>query len=148
MEMDAYLAAKLGSAAITNSKADNTALTSANILAKWDEYLAALADARISRDRVIAYIIPSVYKLLKEAAGITRFIDVGTGIRNVDRNVGKLDGVRIVEIPADLMKTAYVFTEGWVAAVHRPRSGSCAHRVRYCHDLCSHGSEQGQIFVL
>ena len=115
-EMDAYLAAKLGSAAITNSKADNTALTAANILAKWDEYLAALADARINRDRVIAYIIPSVYKLLKEAAGITRFIDAGTGIRNVDRNVGKLDGVRIVEIPADLMKTAYVFTEGWVAA--------------------------------
>ena len=45
MEMDAYLAAKLGTAAITNSKADTTALTSANILAKWDEYLAALADA-------------------------------------------------------------------------------------------------------
>ena len=115
-EMDAYAAATLATAAIANSKADTTALTSANILAQWDTYLAALADARINRDRVIAYIIPSVYKLLKEAAGITRFIDAGTGIRNVDRNVGKLDGVTIVEVPADLMKTAYVFTEGWVAA--------------------------------
>ena len=115
-EMDAYAAATLATAAIANSKADTTALTSANILAQWDTYLAALADARINRDRVIAYIIPSVYKLLKEAAGITRFIDASTGIRNVDRNVGKLDGVVIVEVPADLMKTAYVFTEGWVAA--------------------------------
>ena len=114
-EMDAYAAATLATAAIANSTADTTALTSANILEKWDGYLAALADARINRDRVIAYIIPSVYKLLKEAAGITRFIDAGTGIRNVDRNVGKLDGVRIVEVPADLMKTAYVFTTGWVA---------------------------------
>ena len=116
MEMDAYAASTLATAAIANSKADTTALTSANILAQWDTYLAALADARVNRDRVIAYIIPSVYKLLKEAAGITRFIDAGTGIRNVDRNVGKLDGVTIVEVPADLMKTAYVFTEGWVAA--------------------------------
>lgn len=115
-EMDAYAASTLATAAIANSKADTTALTSANILAQWDTYLAALADARVNRDRVIAYIIPSVYKLLKEAAGITRFIDAGTGIRNVDRNVGKLDGVTIVEVPADLMKTAYVFTEGWVAA--------------------------------
>lgn len=114
-EMDAYAAATLATAAIANSTADTTALTSANILEKWDGYLAALADARINRDRVIAYIIPSVYKLLKEAAGITRFIDAGTGIRNVDRNVGKLDGVRIIEVPADLMKTAYVFTTGWVA---------------------------------
>ena len=86
-------------ATIANSKADTTALTAANILTQWDTYLAALADARINRDRVIAYIIPSVYKLLKEAAGITRFIDAGTGIRNVDRNVGKLDGVTIVEVP-------------------------------------------------
>lgn len=115
-EMDAYAASTLATAAIANSKADTTALTSANILDKWDTYLAALADARINRDRVIAYMTPSVYKLLKEAAGITRFIDVATGIRNVDRNVGKLDGVSIVEVPADLMKTAYTFTEGWVAS--------------------------------
>ena len=104
------------STAAADIKTVTTALTAANILAQWDTYLAALADARINRDRVIAYMIPSVYKLLKEAAGITRFIDAGTGIRNVDRNVGKLDGVVIVEVLADLMKTAYVFTEGWVAA--------------------------------
>lgn len=115
-EMDAYLAAKLSTAAIANSKADSTALTAANILEKWDGYLAAMTDARVNRDRVIAYMTPATYKLLKEAAGITRFIDVETGIRNVDRNVGKLDGVTIVEVPADLMKTAYTFTEGWVAA--------------------------------
>ena len=115
-EMDAYLAAKLGSAAITASRADTTSLTSANILATWDGYLAAMTDARVNRDRLIAYMTPATYKLLKEAAGITRFIDAGTGIRNVDRNVGKLDGVTIYEVPSDLMKTAYTFTEGWVAA--------------------------------
>ena len=59
---------------------------------------------------------PATYKVLKEAAGITRFVDVATGIRNVDRNVGKLDGVRIVEVPADLMKTAFTYTEGFAPA--------------------------------
>lgn len=115
-EMDAYLAATLGSAAIANSKADSTALTAANILTQWDTYLAAMADARVNRDRLVCYVTPATFKLLKEASGITRFIDAGTGIRNIDRNVGKLDGVRIVEVPSDLMKTAYDFTTGFVAS--------------------------------
>lgn len=115
-EMDAFLAATLGSAAITNSMADSTALTAANILTQWDTYLAAMADARVNRDRLVCYVTPATFKLLKEASGITRFIDAGTGIRNIDRNVGKLDGVRIVEVPSDLMKTAYDFTTGFVAS--------------------------------
>lgn len=115
-EMDAFLAATLGSAAITNSKADTTSLTAANILTQWDTYLAAMADARVNRDRLVCYVTPATFKLLKEASGITRFIDAGTGIRNIDRNVGKLDGVRIVEVPSDLMKSAYDFTTGFVAA--------------------------------
>lgn len=110
------MASTLGTAAITAGNADTTALTAANILTQWDTYLATMADARVNRDRLTAYMTPAAYKLLKEAAGITRFIDAGTGIRNVDRNVGKLDGVTIVEVPADLMKTGYTFTEGWTAA--------------------------------
>ena len=115
-EMDAFAASTLGSAAITAGNYDATVLSSANILAQWDTYLATMTNARVNRDRLIAYMTPAVYKLLKEAAGITRFIDAGTGIRNVDRNVGKLDGVTIVEVPADLMRTAYTFTEGWTVA--------------------------------
>ena len=115
-EMDAYIASTLASAAITGSRADTTALSSANILAQWDTYLAAMTEARFNRDRIIAYMTPATYKLLKEAAGITRFVDAATGMRNVDRNVGRLDGVTIVEVPADVMKTAFTFTEGWEAA--------------------------------
>ena len=111
-EMDAYLAAKLNSFVT----ADTTSLTSANILTTWDQYLEDLTNARVNRDRVVAYMTPAVYKLLKEAAGITRFVDVGTGIRGVDRNVARLDGLVIREVPADLMKTSYVFTDGWAVA--------------------------------
>lgn len=115
-EMGARIASVFATSAITNSNADTTTLTAANILEKWDTYLAGMTAKRFNRDRIICYITPSTYKLLKEAAGITRFIDAGTGIRNVDRNVGKLDGVAIVEVPDDLMKTAYDFSEGYAAA--------------------------------
>jgi len=112
-EMDAFLAAKLHSFVTTP---DTTTLTAANILEKWDTYLAGMTDARVNRDRVEAYMTPAVYKLLKEAAGITRFVDVGNGIQGVDRNVARLDGVRITEVPSDIMKTAFDFTEGFVPA--------------------------------
>lgn len=115
-EMDSYIASTLATAAIAASAADTTALTAANILEKWDGYLAAMTNARFNRDRIVAYMTPATYKVLKEAAGITRFVDVATGIRNVDRNVGKLDGVTIVEVPADLMKTAFTYTEGFAPA--------------------------------
>ena len=112
-EMDAYLAAKLFSFVTTP---DTTVLSAANILTTWDGYLEALTNARVNRDRVVAYMTPATYKLLKEAAGITRFLDVGNGIRGVDRNVARLDGVIVREVPSDIMKSSFVFTEGWVAA--------------------------------
>ena len=110
-EMDAYMASKL--AGFTTP--DTTALTAANILGKWDDYLEAMTNARVNRDRVICYVTPATYKLLKQAAGITRFLEVSNGIQAVDRNIAKLDGVRIVEVPSDLMKSAYDFTDGFVA---------------------------------
>ena len=113
-EMDAYCASKLASFAANFGGVDSTVLTSDNILAQWDAAIAYMTNQRVNRDRVKAYLTPDTYKLLKEAAGITRFIDAGTGIRNVDRNVGKLDGVTIIEVPADIMQSSFDFTTGWV----------------------------------
>lgn len=112
-EMDAYAASTLASAAIGFGGTDSTALTASNILTQWDTYLAYMVDQRIPRDRIRAKMTPDTYKLLKEAAGITRFVEADTGIRNIDRNVGKLDGVVIQEVPKDMMMSAYDFTEGW-----------------------------------
>ena len=62
------------------------------------------------------YVTPATYRLLKQAAGLTRYMDVSGDGRTVDRNVSCLDGVQIREVPAELMKSAYVFTEGWAPA--------------------------------
>lgn len=115
-EQDAYMSAKLAGFAGDFGGVDTTSLSAANILAQWDTYLAYMTNMRVNRDRVRCKITPAAYKLLKQAAGITRFIDVETGIRNVDRNIGKLDGVQIMEVPADMMMSAYTFTEGFTPA--------------------------------
>jgi hypothetical protein len=115
-EMDAYMSYKLATFAAANSNVDNTALTAANILTQWDAALEKMADARVNRDRVRAVMTPATYKLLKEAAGLTRFVDTGAGFRGVDRNIARLDGVQIIEVPSDMMKSAYTFTTGWTVS--------------------------------
>ena len=112
-EQDAYMSSKLAGFAAGFGGVDGTTLTAANILETWDTYLAYMTNQRVNRDRLSVKMTPDVYKLLKEAAGLTRFVDTGEGFRGVDRNIARLDGVRIEEVPADMMQTAYDFSDGW-----------------------------------
>ena len=112
-EQDAYMSQKLAGFASVHGGTSTESLTSSTILAEWDKALEYMTNQRVNRDRVKCKITPAAYKLLKQATGLTRFIEVTNGIQNVDRNVAKLDGVEIMEVPADMMKTAYTFTTGW-----------------------------------
>ena len=112
-EQDAYMSSKLASFASQFGGVVTTTPDASNILTLWDNALAFMTDQRVNRDRVRCKVIPAVYKLLKEATGMTRFIEVTAGIQNVDRNVAKLDGVLIQEVPSDMMKTLYDFTTGF-----------------------------------
>lgn len=112
-EQDAYMSMKLAKFAADFGGVVSTSPDTSNILTLWDNAIAYMTDQRVNRDRVRCKVIPQVYKLLKQATGMTRFIEVTAGIRNVDRNIAKLDGVLIEEIPSDMMKTLYDFTEGF-----------------------------------
>ena len=112
-EMDAYIASKLAGFASAYGGVSTQSLTSSTILTEWDNGIQYMTNQRINRDRVVSFMTPATYKLLKQATGLTRFIEVTSGIQNVDRNVASLDGVRIIEVPDDMMKTAYTFTSGW-----------------------------------
>lgn len=112
-EQDAYMSMKLAGFAGAHGGTSTESLTSATILAEWDKALEYMTNQRVNRDRVRCKMTPATYKLLKQATGMTRFIEVTNGIRDVDRNIARLDGVEIMEVPADMMKTAYIFTNGW-----------------------------------
>ena len=117
-EQDAYMSSKLAKFAADFGGVVTTTPDASNILTLWDNALAYMTDQRVNRDRVRCKVIPQVYKLLKQATGMTRFIEVTAGIRNVDRNIAKLDGVLIEEIPSDMMKTLYDFSEGFAVDVN------------------------------
>ena len=112
-EQDAYMSSKLAAFAGAHGGTSTESLTSSTILTEWDKALEYMTNQRVNRDRVKCKITPAAYKLLKQATGMTRFIEVTDGIRDVDRNIARLDGVEIMEVPADMMKTKYIFTSGW-----------------------------------
>ena len=112
-EQDAYMSMKLAGFAGVHGGTSTESLSAASILTEWDKALEYMTNQRVNRDRVRCKITPAAYKLLKQATGMTRFIEVTNGIRDVDRNIARLDGVEIMEVPADMMKTAYTFTSGW-----------------------------------
>lgn len=122
-EQDAYMASKLAGFAGQFGGIDTTSLNSSNILAQWDAWLEYMTDQRVNRDRVQCRMTPGIYKLLKEATGLTRFVETAEGFRGVDRNVARLDGVRIIEVPSDMMKSAYDFTNGWEIAAGASQIG-------------------------
>ena len=117
-EMDAFLAAKLYSFVTP----DTNSLTVSGILSKWDGYLEQMTNARVPLDRVVSYVTPAIFTILKSASGISRYFNItaadGKGENGyvLDRQIASLDGVKIRVVPADIMKSAFVFTEGWAAA--------------------------------
>ena len=116
-EADCYTYSKLyAEAARVGATIRNTALTTANVLSDFDDNLEAMSEAGVPLDRVILYCTPAYKKLLKNAEGIQRYLEV-SGQKGIDRRVRSLDDIsKIVEVPSVRFKTAYDFTEGCVAS--------------------------------
>ena len=117
-EIDSYRFSKIYTDYVTtfSQTADTTALTAANILETFDGWMEAMDDEGVPYDGRILYVTPTTYKLLKEAQGIDRFINVSPEARTINRNVSTLDDVKIITVPSGRMKTAYDFTNGCVPA--------------------------------
>lgn len=116
-EADCYTYSKLyAEAARVGATIRNTVLTAANVLKDFDDNLEVMSEAGVPLDRVILYCTPAYKKLLKNAEGIQRYLEV-SGQKGIDRRVRSLDDIsKIVEVPSVRFKTAYDFTEGCVAA--------------------------------
>lgn len=119
-EKDSYRYSKLFAEA-TEYKAngaivDETALTTANVLDWFDTQMEKMDDAEVPAEGRILFVTPAINKLLKNAEGLTRTIDVNNANGAIDRRVYSLDDVTIVKVPSARMKTKYDFTNGCVPA--------------------------------
>lgn len=112
-ELDSYTYSKIYTEAKrVNAKIKTTALTSANVLSDFDDNLEAFAEAGVPLDRVVLYATPSYKKLLKNADGIQRTLEVSSS-SGIDRRVRSLDDInKIVEVPSARMKSLFDFTDG------------------------------------
>ncbi len=115
-ELDCYTYSKLyAEGSRVGSTIKTTALTSANILSDFDDNLEAFAEAGVPLDRVILYCTPKYKKLLKNAEGIQRTLEMNGGCK-VDRRVRSLDDIdKIQEVPSSRLKTLFNFTNGCIA---------------------------------
>ena len=127
-EMDAYTISKIyydwttsivGDAAhgaYTGKTASTAAVTNgAEVLAEFDALMLKMDEARVPKAGRILYCTNSIKSLLKNASSIDRSWDVQTSDTGINRVVESLDGVQIIPVPTELMKTKYDFsdTNGW-----------------------------------
>ena len=99
------------------AKVKTTALTTANVLSDFDDNLEAMTDAGVPLDRVILYCTPAYLKLLKNAEGIQRTLEV-SGAKGIDRRVHSIDDIGMIkEVPSARFKSKYNFTSGCTADV-------------------------------
>jgi hypothetical protein len=115
-ELDCYTYSKLYTEAKrVGATVKTTALTAANVLADFDDNLEAFAEAGVPLDRVILYATPQYKKLLKNAEGIQRTLEISSA-KGIDRRVRSVDDIdKIVEVPSSRMKSLFDFTNGCVA---------------------------------
>jgi len=112
-EVDSYRFSKLyyEYVEVFGQEADDTELTSANVLEVFDEFIRRADEAEVPTEGRMLYVTPTVEKLLKNAAQVTRSIDVrNAGALN--RVVTALDNITLRPVPSSRMLTAYDFTDG------------------------------------
>lgn len=114
-EMDAYTVSKIYAdySALKADGIQKIQLTVDNILSIFDSMMERMAEARVPAQGRILYVTPAVNTLLKQAKEIARQMILTNSAATVNRSITNLDQVEITEVPSDLMKTAYDFTEGW-----------------------------------
>ncbi len=116
-ELDCYTYSKIYTEAKrVGASIKNTALTSANVLSDFDDNILFFEDAGVPLDRMILFCTSAYKKLLKNAEGVQRTLDVKSG-GGIDRRVRTLDDIgTIVTVPSARFKTAFDFTNGCKAA--------------------------------
>lgn len=118
-EMDAYLVSKIHELKIAQDAGSdsNVVLTEDNVLSEFDKAMEAMDEAMVPQSGRILYVTPAVKRLIKTAKNITRQINLSANTGVLQREISRIDEVKIKNVPSSLMKTIYNFTGGWKPGV-------------------------------
>lgn len=116
-EKDSYRFSKLHSELTSFSgRIDSTVVDAVTFLDVFDTEMAYMDEAGVPEEGRILYVTPTLNKIVKQAQGIERSINISGGVSSINRKVHSLDDVTIKMVPSARMKTAYDFTNGCVPA--------------------------------
>lgn len=119
-ETDAYRFSKLFVDFVTaGGTVDTTTLTAANFLDWFDTAMETMDDAGVPEEGRLLYLTPAMFKVAKNAQGLTRYMTVnGMADGAVNRKIWDLDDVEIVKVPKGRLKTQYDFTDGFAPSTN------------------------------
>ena len=107
-EMDAYCVSKIYADANTldaTATVDSTTVLSVeNILSTFDKYMQDMDEHRVPQTGRILYVTPTIKTMLKQAKEIVRNVSVDSNTTMINRNITRLDEVKIVSVPSELMQ--------------------------------------------
>lgn len=115
-EMDAYTVSKIYTDWVAQgNSAVSEAITANNVISVFDSMMANMTENRVPTTGRILYVTPTVMNFIKNSSAFSRVLDVKDSA-SIERNVTMIDGVQIIVVPSNLMKTSYTFTSGWAVA--------------------------------
>ncbi|WEV40354.1 capsid protein [Lactobacillus sp. ESL0681] len=88
----------------------NETLDENNILEAFDTMMLDFDEARVPAQNRVLYITPKINAILKRAVAKNRSMSIDAN--NPQRTVYSIDSVKLVIVPADLMQTAFDFSDG------------------------------------
>lgn len=116
-EKDAYRFSKLYQDFVElGGTVDTSTITVSNALDWFDNAMEKMDDAGVPEEGRLLYLTPALYKVFKQADGLTRVLHVdGANDKAISRKVYDLDDVELIKVPKARFMTAYDFSDGWVA---------------------------------
>ncbi len=116
-EMDAYCISKLyADWTALGRLADETALSDTNFLEAFDRLMQQMTENNVPLTGRYLYVTPAVMSMMKQVATAHRIVNTTTEINSLSRTITTIDGVPVIEVPSSLMKTSFVFDEGFAPA--------------------------------
>lgn len=112
-EIDAYRYSKISNAAITAGNREEYTLDEATVLTKLYSHIYKLADRGLDLEQLVVTISWIAYEYLVNNSSIQKRIDVGNFRQGgLDLRIRMLDGIPLIPVASNRMKTAYVFNDG------------------------------------
>jgi hypothetical protein len=107
-EQDTYNLTVLSAAALAESQTATVAITASNAYEKFLDGCAVLDEAKVPATGRIAFVSPSFYKFIKLDDSFIKASDMAQKML-INGQVGEIDGVKIVKVPASYLPTNHAF---------------------------------------